>query len=119
MTTTAASRPRVVCLCGSTRFLDAFETASLQQTLAGNIVLSIATTRTRDKDLFADRSPAEQEQLREHLARLHRAKIDIADEILVINVDGYIGPATRSEIEYAHCTGTRVNYLEPVTTTTT
>lgn len=107
-------RPRIVCLCGSTRFLDAFDAASIQQTLAGNIVLSIATTRTADVDLFADRSPAEPEELREHLAALHRAKIDLADEVLVLNVGGYVGPSTRSEIEYAERTGTPVTYLEPV-----
>ncbi|CCI53901.1 hypothetical protein [Nostocoides jenkinsii] len=109
-------RPRIVCLCGSTRFLDAFDAASIQQTLAGNIVLSIATTRTADVDLFADRSPAEQEELREHLAALHRAKIDLADEVLVLNVGGYIGAATRGEIAYAERTGTPVAYLEPLGT---
>lgn len=114
MTTVARSRPRVVCLCGSTRFLDAFDDASHQQTLAGNIVLSVATTRTRDKDLFAGRSEEEQVALRDQLATLHRAKIDLADEILVINVGGYIGPSTRSEIEYADGAGKIVNYLEQV-----
>ena len=85
MATVARSRPWVVCLCGSTRFLDVFDDASLQQTLAGLIVLRIATTRTRDKDLFAALSQEERAALRDHLATLHRAKIDLADEILVIN----------------------------------
>ena len=47
MATVARLRPRVVCLCGSTRFLDAFDDASRQQTLAGNNVLSVAATCTR------------------------------------------------------------------------
>ena len=114
MTTADKSRPRVVCLCGSTRFLDAFDAASIQQTLAGNIVLSIATTRMSDGDLFAGRSADERERLLEELATLHRAKIDLADEILVLNVNGYIGSSTRAEIEYAHRTGTPVTYLEPI-----
>lgn len=114
MTTADKSRPRVVCLCGSTRFLDAFDAASIQQTLAGNIVLSIATTRMSDGVPFAGRSPAERERLLEELATLHRAKIDLADEILVLNVNGYIGSSTRAEIEYAHRTGTPVTYLEPI-----
>ena len=114
MTNAATGRPRVVCLCGSTRFLDAFDAAAISQTLAGHIVLSIASTRIGDEDLFARRSPAEQAQLRERLAALHRAKIDLADEILVLNVGGYIGPATRGEIEYAVRTGTAVSYLEPL-----
>ena len=106
MTTADKSRPRVVCLCGSTRFLDAFDAASIQQTLAGNIVLSIATTRMSDGDLFAGRSADERERLLEELATLHRAKIDLADEILVLNVNGYIGSSTRA--------GTPVTYLEPI-----
>ena len=43
---------------------------------------------------------------------MHKRKIDMADEIYVINVDGYIGDSTRSEIEYAHAIGKTVRYLE-------
>ena len=45
---------------------------------------------------------------------MHLRKIDIADEIYVINVDGYIGESTKREIAYAEKTGKKVNYLEPV-----
>ena len=45
---------------------------------------------------------------------MHKRKIDMADEIFVINVGGYIGSSTRSEIEYAKANGRKVNYLEPV-----
>jgi hypothetical protein len=45
---------------------------------------------------------------------MHKRKIDMADEIFVINVGGYIGSSTRSEIEYATATGKTVNYLEPM-----
>lgn len=110
-----AARPRIVCLCGSTRFVDVFDTVSLEETLAGRIVLSIATTRAGEADLFAERSPAEQQELRDRLAALHLAKIDLADEILVLNVGGYIGSQTRVEIEHAERTGTPVRYLEPIT----
>ena len=40
--------------------------------------------------------------------------IFISDEIFVINVDGYIGDSTRSEIEYAKMTGKAVRFLEPI-----
>lgn len=106
-------RPRIVCLCGSTRFLDAFDAASLEQTLAGRIVLSIGSTRVSDVDVFAGQTEAEQSELRQRLAALHRAKIDLADEVLVINVGGYIGEATAAEVDYARSTGTAVSYLEP------
>lgn len=45
---------------------------------------------------------------------MHKRKIDMADEIFVINVDGYIGDSTRSEIEYAIKTGKGVAYLQPI-----
>jgi hypothetical protein len=43
---------------------------------------------------------------------MHKRKIDMADAIYVINVGGYIGSSTRSEIEYAKATGKEVLYLE-------
>jgi len=39
-------------------------------------------------------------------------EIEMADEIYVINVGGYIGSSTRSEIEYATEKGMPVRYLE-------
>lgn len=44
---------------------------------------------------------------------MHKRKIDMADGIYVINVNGYIGSSTRSEIEYARTTGKEVLFLEP------
>lgn len=113
MTTGAGERPRVVCLCGSTRFLDAFDAASVAETLAGRIVLSVASTRASDAELFAGLDDAGRAAAIERLGRLHLGKIDLADEILVLNVGGYIGASTRAEIDYAHRTGTPVRYLEP------
>jgi hypothetical protein len=43
---------------------------------------------------------------------MHKRKIDMADEIFVINKDGYIGDSTRSEIEYAAKHNKIINYLE-------
>ena len=49
---------------------------------------------------------------KEMLDDMHLRKIDMADEIFVINVDGYIGESTRREIAYAEKTGKKINYLE-------
>ena len=46
---------------------------------------------------------------------MHKRKIDMADEIYVINVGGYIGSSTRSEIEYAQSHGKGIRYLEELT----
>lgn len=118
MSTSAANPPRIVCLCGSTRFLDAFDAASIAETLAGHIVLSIATTRTGDDGMLAGLDSDQRAEALERLGALHRAKIDLADEVLVLNVGGYIGPSTRAEIDHAQRIGTPVRYLEPVNTAT-
>ena len=49
---------------------------------------------------------------KEMLDDMHKRKIDLADEIFVINVGGYIGESTKSEIEYAKSMGKKINYLE-------
>ncbi|WP_243398410.1 hypothetical protein [Deinococcus koreensis] len=105
-------RPAIVCLCGSVRFLEAFDAASLAETLAGRIVLSVGSHRQRDEDALAHLSAEAQREALSRLAGLHRAKIDLADEVLVINVSGYVGESTRAEIDYARAQGKRVRWLE-------
>lgn len=105
-------KPTIVCLCGSTRFSEAYQQANLAETLAGNIVLTIGCDMRSDADLFVGRSDIELNAIKAQLDELHKRKIDLADEILVLNVDGYIGDSTRSEIEYARQQGKRIRYLE-------
>ena len=102
--------PRIVCLCGSTRFMEAFQAANLSETVQGNIVLSVGCNTQSDADLFG--AQFDKTKLKLQLDNLHKRKIDLADEILVLNVGGYIGESTRSEIEYAEATGKPVRYLE-------
>jgi hypothetical protein len=100
--------PTVVCLCGSTRFMDAFRQANLRETLAGRIVLSVGCDTKSDEMLSIT---AEQKVA---LDALHKRKIDLADEILVVSDEtGYFGASTRSEIEYAKMTGKEVRWEEP------
>ena len=108
------SEPRVVGLCGSTRFLDAFDRVGLAETLAGRVVLSIGSTHVGDDEALAGMSAFERADALAGLARLHRHKIEMADEVLVINVGGYVGESTRSEIEIAMGLGKPIRYLEPV-----
>jgi hypothetical protein len=105
----APARPRIVCLCGSTRFVDEFNRQRKALTEAGEIVLSIevVTTQARKDDpQHADLA------LKARLDELHKRKIDLADYVLVLNVDGYIGESTRGEIEYANEHGKPVRFLE-------
>ena len=96
---------KVITLCGSTRFKDAFLQEQKRLTLEGNIVLSVG--------LFGHSGDGEvwTEGIKAMLDDMHKRKIDMADEIFVINVGGYIGESTRSEIEYAKRTGKAVHYL--------
>lgn len=104
-------RPTIVCLCGSTRFMEAFQRANLEETLAGRIVLSIGCNTKSDTDLLAAGELTE--DLKRMLDELHKRKIDIADEVLVLNVGGYVGDSTRSEMEYARAKGKPIRWLEP------
>ena len=99
---------KVITICGSTRFKDAFMETQKRLTLGGNIVISVG--------LFGHSGDDEvwKEGIKETLDDMHRSKIDMADEIFVINVGGYIGSSTRSEIEYAKATGKHIEYLETV-----
>ena len=99
---------KVVTLCGSTRFKDEFIEAQKRLTLAGNIVISVGLFgHSGDDEVWA-------EGTKEMLDDMHKRKIDMADEIYVINVGDYIGSSTKSEIEYAKKTGKTVKYLEEV-----
>ena len=95
---------KVVTLCGSTRFKNEFMEAQKRLTLEGCIVISVG--------LFGHSGDSEvwTEGTKEMLDDMHKRKIDMADEIFVINVGGYIGSSTRSEIEYALAHGKGVKY---------
>lgn len=105
--------PTVVCLCGSTRFSEAFQEANLKETLAGRIVLTIGCDMKSDNELFEDLSETELQGLKVRLDDLHLRKIDIADEVLILNVNGYVGQSTRRELEYARVGGKKIRWLEP------
>ena len=96
----------VVTLCGSTRFKEQFLEAQKRLTLEGNIVISVGLFgHSGDKEVWS-------EGTKEMLDDMHKRKIDMADSIYVINVGGYIGESTRSEIEYAKQKGKGILYLE-------
>ena len=106
------NRPTIVCLCGSTKFKDAFTTSQLAETMAGKIVLTIGCNMKSDQEIFGRLDYNEFRLIKARLDVLHFAKIDLADEILVLNVDGYIGESTEREIEYATMRGKAIRYWE-------
>jgi len=105
-------KPTIVTLCGSTKFKDAFTEAQLKETLAGKIVLTIGCNLKADNETFKDLSTADLRLVKAKLDILHFHKIAMSDEILVLNVGGYIGESTEREIEYAKSIGVKIRYLE-------
>ena len=104
---------KVITLCGGTRFKDAFMEAQKKLTLEGNIVISVGLFgRSGDSEVWEGMSEDTLTETKIMLDDMHKRKIDMADEIFVINVGGYIGSSTKSEIEYAHANGKPVRYLE-------
>lgn len=106
-------RPTIVCLCGSTRFSEAYQRANLLETLAGKIVLTIGCDMHADADMFVDKTDEELVAIKQRLDALHLLKINLADEVLILNVDGYVGESTRREFEYAVRKEKKIRWLEP------
>lgn len=105
----AREKPKVVTLSGSRKRAGrAFIEHDSRLTLEGCIVLSI------DDPTNAECATGRPEAVKAKLDELHFRKIDLSDEVLVLNVGGYIGSSTRNEIAYAEKVGVPVRYLEPL-----
>jgi hypothetical protein len=104
------NKPKIVCLCGSTRFYDEFQNANYELTMAGEIVLSVGFYPHSSEQAHGETIGITELQKLD-LDELHKRKIDLCDYIMVLNLGGYIGESTRSEIEYAELIGKEVKYL--------
>jgi hypothetical protein len=107
--TSLNTKPKIICYCGSLRFIEKFKEVEYQSLIDGNISLLPCC-------MFVDiqREYGEISNYKLKADELHKRKIDICDEVFVLNVDGYIGQSTRSEIEYAKSVGKNIEYLEPL-----
>ncbi len=109
-----ADRPKIICLCGSSRFIFYFATLAWELEKQGAITLGL---HLLPENYSAEAIPdhlAEYEGVAERMDALHLRKIDLADEVFVINVDGYIGKSTANEIKYATELGKPIKYLVPL-----
>ena len=94
---------KIICICASTKFKDVVIQHAKEQTLMGNIVLC--------SHIFSHSGDEITEKEKELLDRLHLEKIDMCDEVLFLDVNGYIGDGGRKEIQYAELMGKRVRLL--------
>lgn len=97
----------IVTLCGSTKFKSAFELANREETLKGNIVLSVGFFLHSDDTLTIT------DEQKVKLDLLHMDKICMSDEVLILNVDGYVGDSTFNELRCAYGMGKLIRFLEP------
>lgn len=106
----ALKQPKIVCYCGSLRVaMEAFKKAEYESVMKGEIALLPCC-------MFVDieREFGAESNYKLKADELHKRKIDLCDEVFVLNVNGYIGSSTKSEIEYAIGIGKPIIYLEPL-----
>jgi len=104
--------PIVVCLCGSTRFYEEFQRANYRETMDGKIVLSVGHYPHSAETAHGEMTGCTAEQ-KIALDALHFRKLDLADEVLVLNVNDYIGESTAREMAHARKRGKVIRFLEP------
>jgi len=102
------TRPKIVCYCGSRKFIEAFKDAEYESVL--NREIALFPTFMHETTSF-NGAQLRSSEYRQMADELHKRKIDICDEVFVINVNGYIGPSTRNEIDYALLKGKSVKFL--------
>lgn len=102
---------KIVTLCGSTRFYRAFQEANYRETMAGHIVLSVGFYPHAAEEAHGEERGCTPEE-KAALDVLHFDKIAMSDEILVLNVDRYVGESTKNEIAFALLKNIPIRWLE-------
>lgn len=108
-----AKKPKIVCICGSTRFLDEMAITAWEMEKKGVLVIGPHLLPQSYPGVQASHQ-AEVEGVREILDELHLRKIDICDEVYVVNPGGYIGNSTRNELKYAEKIGKPIKYMAAI-----
>lgn len=94
---------RIITVCGSYKFKKEMIEIAEKMTLKGNCIITPNDLTKTDKDSYT-----EEEIIM--IDKMHKEKIKISDAILVVNVNGYIGNSTKSEIEYAKSLNKEILY---------
>jgi len=99
------SNVKVVTISGSMRFAEKMMEVAEELELKGFAVIQCTYDVSGRKYKKSDI---------ETLRRTHNKKIEISDALYVVNVGGYIGSSTKSEIEYARSLNKEILSLEPL-----
>lgn len=117
-------RPYIITLCGSSRFCGQMAVLAWEFEKGGWIALGLhllPQDYCEEKGMIPDSDGrihhiGEQEGVEDQMDALHFKKIEMADSIYIVNVDGYIGKSTAREIAYAEYLGKPISYLKPLNT---
>lgn len=93
---------KVITICGSSRFIEVMAVVGwLLERDEGAIVMGLHLLPSwYCKDLVPHHL-AEHEGIADKMDELHLRKIDISDEVFVVNCSGYVGKSTAREVKYA------------------
>jgi len=109
-------KPKIICICGSTRFADLHAIARWEFEKDGKsiclMINYLPQSYAKEQGWDGNDHFGEIAGLKDILDELHFRKIDLADEVFIINYKGYIGESTRNEIEYAESLGKPIKYYE-------
>lgn len=110
-------KPKIICICGSTRFSDLHAIAKWNFEKKGKAICLMINYLPewyckQEGWRIETGHVGEQAGVKEVLDELHKRKIDICDEVFVVNYQGYIGESTKDEIEYATKLGKPIRYME-------
>ncbi len=94
----------IITLCGSTKYKDEYLLVNKWLTLQGNVVISVSMFGHVDNEPLTEKEKI-------ILDEIHKEKIELSNEIFVIDVNGYIGMSTKNEIEYAKSKEKKIRYL--------
>lgn len=109
-------KPKIICFCGSSRFVCEMAVLMWEAEKVGNIALGLHLMPDGYGEMKGHGKNydhlAELEDVKDRMDELHKRKIDIADTVYIVNINGYIGESTKSEIDYAKRLGKEIKYFE-------
>ena len=108
---TLAKRPKIITLCGSTRFTSEMLREAWRLTMLGNIVIHWNIIESDEP--LAHGAEREGGTVKEIIDALYLHKVAMADEVRVLNIGGYVGESTRDELAHARRLNKVVTWLEP------
>lgn len=94
---------KIITVCGSYQFKKEMTEITEKMALKGNCMLTPIELTKSDKEAYTEEEAF-------MLDQMHKEKIKLSDAILVVNVNGYIGNSTKSEIAFAKLQNKEIMY---------